>query len=480
MTRTGRWVHGVAAAGLLLCISAGAAHAATDISDCRTLSSANSTYRLVADLTSTGTCLDVRADDVTIDGNGHTITYTSDSNDQAAIYTRYANSPVIHDVTINMTNGVGDNGPAAIRSKGSVTIYNCTINVVQNANGTVWGISSQGSGERSIHHNTLRGSGDGSVVLIQASGVSDTSKVSGAIHDNDSTLDGDLHQSPGSRPAHVSIGRSFPDPGEERLQIYSNTMTNASSSLRESQGVTLFEVNNTDIFDNVYNDSGGHSRSITLDYANNCTVHGNRLNLGNSGGGANQGIRMRYGSHDNEIYENTITAVGQDVFCIAVGAEGAQPYDSVIHHNVLSATDHAIRVTENIRDIDFHNNTITINDGSGSGAAVYLLEYHTTSGSSNHIENISFNHESITNNTSSQVIRFQDLGDDGPTGVSLCGMTVDGSDLDSGDIHNAGGSAEWTVASPPCAYDSSGGTNTDPPVDPPAAPANLRRTDKRS
>jgi hypothetical protein len=316
------------------------------------------------------------------------------------------------------------------------------------------------------------------VVNIQASGVNGTSKVSGSIHDNVSTLDGSLRQSPGSRPAHIAVAGSYPDPSDARLQIYSNTLTNAVTDLRESQGVTLFEASNVDIFDNVYYDSGGHSRAITLDYAHNCKVYGNQLNLGHAGGGANQGVRMRYGSHDNEVYGNTVVGSGQDVFCISVGAEGQQPYDNVIHDNVLTATDQAIRVQTNIRDTVFHNNRITVNEGSGTGSAIYFLEYHTSTGSNN-IENISFNHESITRNTSTSMVRFQDTGDDGATGVTLCGLTVDGRDLETGDVHDSGGSSEWSVTAPPCSYDSSGG-GEDPPVDPPAAPANLRRTDKRS
>lgn len=59
---------------LMLCVGA-TAHAATNITACGRLATASETYILQNDVTSDGTCFFISANDVTLDLNGHTITY---------------------------------------------------------------------------------------------------------------------------------------------------------------------------------------------------------------------------------------------------------------------------------------------------------------------------------------------------------------------------------------------------------------------
>ena len=58
---------------------------AVAIDSCRTLTDANTTYKLTTDLDSCGRCLVVAADQITIDLQGHSITSTCPGNDSAII-----------------------------------------------------------------------------------------------------------------------------------------------------------------------------------------------------------------------------------------------------------------------------------------------------------------------------------------------------------------------------------------------------------
>jgi len=55
------------------------------IDSCRTLTDANTTYKVTTDLDSCGRCLVVAADQITIDLQGHSITSTCPGNDSAII-----------------------------------------------------------------------------------------------------------------------------------------------------------------------------------------------------------------------------------------------------------------------------------------------------------------------------------------------------------------------------------------------------------
>src|SRR3989344_6539043 len=89
--------------GMLLLIAflsmASIAYADTNINSCQTLSTANEKYTLTASMSSTGTCLTVDANGITIDCAGYTINYSNSATGRGvSITTR--NSTVVKNCII--------------------------------------------------------------------------------------------------------------------------------------------------------------------------------------------------------------------------------------------------------------------------------------------------------------------------------------------------------------------------------------------
>jgi parallel beta-helix repeat protein len=100
---------------------------AVNIDTCQTLTTPNTTYRLIADLTSTGDCLIVAADRITIDLQGHSITGTGPTSGSAI--TDIVNQPndliVIKNGTVS---GFGSDGIGLRSNRVSVIAVTATNN----------------------------------------------------------------------------------------------------------------------------------------------------------------------------------------------------------------------------------------------------------------------------------------------------------------------------------------------------------------
>lgn len=408
--------------------------AGTAVTACGALSSANTTYVLQNDISSAGTCLTLSASGITLDLNGHTITY--DSGASASVYGITSSSNSVTGMHITSSVAGGTVAQSTVCKINLATQLN-TASGCDKANGiNVFGsvevdhinivdygldneaIATTSGGAINIHDNTIcpyhtlstlnHYAVYGEITITNASG-GPTIVNNNTIGTSCSALTGQSHGY-----GYVSIYIAHPGSFSPQLEITNNQISMASA-VRDGYGVEILCAGglvNTgfEIAHNTINQVS--ARGIIVDAENTSsppgcgqgTIHDNNVTVkeaGNEGNGAGDsiGIQVRFGAHDVQIFNNTVTVpVGQGQCpaqfftdqgsdCGGIGIKLMAATGTALN---LTATNNTVNATSNspsfvaaglYGDFDadpgsyFANNTVSSNStivatsppGSGSG-----------------------------------------------------------------------------------------------------------------
>jgi len=322
--------------------------AATSISACGILSTANETYVLTQDVSSDGTCFVISANYITLDLNGHTVTY----GNAAASYYYGVAIPMSYYNSVSQTIFPGL-PPEAFKGAQHVTIMNGTIN--------------QGSGGGEKNHAVYARPGNYETVHDTTSTV--YSKDSQNIifhygHDNNlynNTAYNNVTSITSRYQGHEVIGTSS-DSGNTK--IHGNTIIGGPQ-----YGIRIAQNDATAAGFEIYDNNVSQNAKVANPYGisvhvNNAKVYNNTITPQNG-----RGFHLA-GCSNVEVYNNTVTVM-----------EGVNPEYS-------PGWSHGIKV-ENGTNLKIYNNTVTAYAGTVGGkdfGHAYALDLTMTSGADTHNE----------------------------------------------------------------------------------------------
>lgn len=393
-----------AAIVLLLLLSAAPAWAVTDITILPfTCSTAGETYVVSSNLTlNSGDAITVTADNVIINGNGKTVTYAVTGAGYGVLINTTVTSIEIYNLTLTQggydplagerVHGIYRNGNISGVKLHDNTISIAKTGAVANAYGYAINLANlvNNSIGNSIYSNTINVTGvsGGRGISVEISGAG---KFSGSMYGNTITIS-NLTSVPASYPRAISLGNGSASAG---VSIYSNTVTvDSGSSI--AQGISLWASDNNIIRSNTVNLAGLNSRAILIDGASDSNeIYLNTVNLTSANGASEHsaGVRIRYGSSNNKVYRNIITATPASANCFPIRhggysvAEGT-PTGNVFHHNTLSGGSNVIYIEGGSANTRFYGNTIA-NTGGGNAINVY-------GATGDYSDDLAFSYETIT------------------------------------------------------------------------------------
>ncbi len=410
--------------GTLLFVSAPAS-AATNVTACGVLSTAGETYVLQNDVSSTGTCFAIAADNITLNLNGRTVTYGTAAGDNVfgvAMPPGYAtditranfpglpdsafgggNNAIIHNGSI--TQGAGDGvNSHAIYGRLGTEIYNTITTVHGDDTDNIYFVWAR---DVLIHDNTAYNNSTVVSNRHQGKGVIESLRDSGNTKIYNNTIIGGPQW--GIRLSHNSGG-------ETGFEIYGNTISqNARVANPYSIGA---HADNLKVYDNVltptngrgihvlrdnievFNNTvtvqegpnaeyaGGWSHGIKLEGTTNSSIHDNTVtaNAGGSYGGA-FALDMTVGvGSNNEVYNNTFTAITSESGEIAaavnlVGIPAGNELD--IHHNIFRSNNYLVQASWDAgSDVLFRSNTF---EQTGALTNFHFMHFDTGSDPSEYI-----------------------------------------------------------------------------------------------
>jgi hypothetical protein len=410
---------------------------------------AGQTYVIANDLTSSsGAAITVQADNVKIDGNGKTLTFGTGSAGGTGI--RLSQS-VDNLEVFNLRIVQGSGGGRAFESNSNqvdgLKLHDLQIvseNVV--SSGIRLSNLPKTSGI-SISRNTISvngispGSGNG--IYIEGDGGT----ITGAVSQNTITLGNKVEA--GRSACIVVTGFSGP------LEIWGNTLNMYHGY--QGEGLQSWNASDNIIRDNTVNMHCMECRGLLIDGASNGNrVYGNKI-YQNPSDGFQYGIRVRYASSNNEIYNNLVqgAAGNHDRIGIYLGESQLQtwpigpPVNNRIVNNTFICGKECISIRQGSESNYFGCNKIQASEGE----AIYVLPYDQA------IRNLTFVNNIITVSAGNQKVVFDPFGTTSHPAnpVVFCGGDILASQItgDSG--------TDYVIQAPPCSQNCSA----------PSAPKNL-------
>ena len=309
----------------------------TEITQCTTISEPGS-YELAADLSYSGQddCISIAANDVTFDGNSHTITYDSPASD----------SPFYGDaVSVTGQDNVTIRGVETSQHAG-IGVSNSTAVTVAN-NELRWSLAAGNSRGLTVRNNhftigdvEIKGSTD---VHVAGNHIDDV-----AVHIHEGSADVTARDNHGEGRLVVAV-----EQGE--ANVVNNTIhepaphhlnTGNAISVSGSEGTTL-EV--------AWNDVTNGENGITVTTDGAARVHNNTVqNV------SNYGILLRGTSDETRVTHNTVTDSDVGV-AIAGGYETGLP--ATLEHNRLTHNRIGVKSYSNLPEI--HQNDLSANTEYG-------------------------------------------------------------------------------------------------------------------
>jgi len=254
--------------------------------DCGDLNIANNIYNLTNDLTSSTTCFNIFADNITIDCKGYTINYSTDINNYGyGVYSLNYDNIVIKNCKILEANS----GNLSVRQSAGVYFYvgnnitltNNTIITLGNYSDDILFIDITNS---SIINNNLITS------EFNAYGYSGTNTGVAIVNNNITTYGLNGHGIVNSPSGYNNISYN-------NLKMYNTEYSNG-----------IYLIDNINIFNDInYNNITGGGYSILFYNNSNTNVLGNIII---SSGDYNYGIFLYQDSNNNTFSNNTITTSG--------------------------------------------------------------------------------------------------------------------------------------------------------------------------
>ncbi len=325
----------------------------TNIGMCLSLTLQNAVFTLTNNVSSAGTCFNILADNITLDGNGYWINYSQSSSGSA------------------VSNGGYDN----------ITIRN--LNIVQgSASGNSYAIYGEGMSNSTITNSTIRTLGsNGHGILFQSSS-------------NSSTISGNRIITSGGYGIYIAssgkdnvsaneiITSGYNDFGMyiaivQDSNILSNNITTSGDS---STGIYLLSSESSIISNNMVETSNEYGEGIHLDTVSNSNLLSN--NTITTLNDSSAGIRLVSASSLNTISSNKITTSGQ----ISAGVSIVTDSNTILDNNITTLADNSYAISIS----SSNSNNIT----GGSIIANMSYDYYiTNAGATNNFTNTNFTAE---------------------------------------------------------------------------------------
>jgi|GEM_PF-2074529 len=299
---------------------------ATGIAECTTITESG-TYELTQDITyqdEEGGCIRIAADDVTLDGNGHTIRYEQvDPHNVlgAGIQVQNASNVVVKNVTL------GVEAQLRIEDATDVTVRDST---------STYGVDVYDSQDVTLTQNEIGGNG---LAIVETQGVQLTGNQIAA----DATLD------TGSGVENATVSDNSGDGTIDLLVQGGDAVVHGNSVT----ALTVVGYQGTDVTVARNDITGGdlHVRSNTAAWVENNTVTNGQAKIG--------------GSADTFVFaHNTVT--GSEFTGLSIHGDYEEGPSATVHHNVITGHNNAI---------ESHTDLATIHQNDLSGNANYGVEY---------------------------------------------------------------------------------------------------------
>jgi len=336
-----------------------------EISACGNLSGANNTYLLTSDVSASANCFNISVSDVTLDCQGNTITYGTESS------------------------GIGVN---VSKTLSNVSVKNCVITKGSTLGGNNYGVQFEGVVNGTILNNTIATNGGST----DNYGIYLTSSTFNNISNNSISTNG----------TSTNVGLNI-DSSSSNNTIQSNTIsTNGTSN--NNYGVFISSSSSNTVSSNTISTdgSGNANYGVFISSSSSSTnVTSNTISTDGSGN-ANYGVRISTGSF-NTIQSNTISTNGTNInYGVLIGSSSS----NTIQNNSISTAgssgdNYGVRIASISSNNILQSNIINT---TGSNSAGFSLD----GSAGNFPEN-----NNITNNTLGIIagsdINFVDAGING-------------------------------------------------------------------
>ena len=296
-----------------------------------------SSITLTADVSATGTCYTIGANDITLNCARKTITYGTNGGDN--------------------TNGVSNSG------YNNTAITNCTIKKGSASGSSSYGIYVTKAGFNNLTNNDIKTNGTDTNLGIYLFSTADNN----TIYNNNITTTGTSSNNDG-----IYLNDA------EKNNVTGNTInTNGTST---NDGIDIISSS----YDNIINKNSIKARGTQSDnYGVYLVSSVERNNITNNdiktnGTSANYGIYLLSTADNNTVYNNNITTTGTSSNNYGIYLNNAE--NNLFNNNNIStngtSTNHGINITSSTNNI-FLNNNITTKNGNtitdATGGVNYLI-----------------------------------------------------------------------------------------------------------
>jgi len=384
----------------------------TSVTDCKTLDVENRVYEIQNDVSATGNCFTVSANNVTLDLNGYNI--VGNKANYAVAISGYNNTKIRNGTIANFTRGISStnayysnfsNLTIDSNSGESANVYGIYMNGGGNNNFSYLNVTSVGGDQESNGASIYMTASSNNIVELSdihsanvglgAQGIYINLGTSNIIRHNqiyDNTLAGIyMLGSSLSQIVNNTISNNdktnFGDAGINILSSHSNVVENNNLNHNSFYGIRLHtswnnSLTNNDIF-NVTNDNQD-ARGIFLFLSDNNSINSGVVNLSED-----YGIYIDSNSEDNNISIDTYQATRVDVYVAGdnnringsfnsgVGIEVAGSGKTVYLNGDADFAGHGFNATADNTIIDLNGYTITGDKGSSDYGAV-ISGYNST------------------------------------------------------------------------------------------------------
>jgi hypothetical protein len=396
---------------------------AATIDSCGDLDVADETYILITGVSSTGTCFNILADNITLDCTNHAIYYSVLNLGYGVNNTGFNNFTLKNCIIIQSNDTVTNSSAVYFESSDNNTLMNNTITTVANFSFGIYSysasdfmnisdnnITTSASGSHGIFINnslnsnlvnnniTTTGSGlsseiygigvflDSNYTKINNNIFTTSGTVSYGVYSSDSgsvnvsnnlfnfagsySWAAFLYYSPNSYFVDNNIITSLVSPsaqgvyfrGSENSVIARNDITSNSFS---STAVTVTDSVNSTAVNNILNVTNTNSYGVLFSLSANSSVINNTIF---TSGASSYGINIGFGSNSN-VTGNNVTIAGSS--STGIGLDSGTD-ETIATDNIINATsDYDIGVFIGSNNIIFDENFIFVNGTSAYGLQVY-------------------------------------------------------------------------------------------------------------
>ncbi|MEW6294782.1 MAG: NosD domain-containing protein [Candidatus Diapherotrites archaeon] len=339
------------------------------INSCRALDQPNTTYVLTQDVSSADSCFFVYGDNITLDLNGHKITYaTGSKQNSCSTYIGTVSGNICHYAVYNSDNPTTiPDTPAPYNGRWNLMANNFTLKngIIGQGNGgashstaiywassnaefanltvTVNGNDSDNlytTGSNHIHHNNFIN--ESTVVTNRHQGreVIYSSGTDSLIHDNKIV---------GGPQNGIRTGSFL---ARSTAKIYRNDIRH-NAVVTNPYGITVLLADNYEVYDN--NIIPVNGRGIMLWESHYGKIYNNYIEVKDLPNGEyaqglqSTGIRLRQGASYNKIYNNTIIAIAGEPYTHAIGLRPSTVYSSPTYNEFYDNNVTAITTSPNFK-----------------------------------------------------------------------------------------------------------------------------------